>query len=560
MNGFCINGVSPFLGQSYRIDSAGDINADGIEDLIIGIFHGLDYTSYVVFGTRSRWPSIFELSSLNGNNGFTIKIIKSGGFQNNYVTKAGDINGDGIEDLIIGSLSAADVIIRENGYFDDPGTSYVLFGKQGRWPVIFDLSSLNGTNGFIINGISGSGSSVARAGDLNQDGVDDLIIGTKPKNNCNFDRLVYGKSYVVFGKQGKWPASFELSNLNGINGFKISSINYASNSAVASAGDINGDGVEDVIITEVATRNAYSTSYVVFGRSASWPASFELSTLNGANGFSINCLPGGEENLISASKAGDINGDGIDDVIIGAPKTCSYSGMSYVVFGKRGRWSASFDVSSLNGINGFSIDNGCDNFGSKDEIGTTVTGIGDFNEDGVGDLMIGTIDYRPETQQYRSYVVFGKQGKWSESFKLSSLNGTNGFGIDGPVAGQVASGDITGDGVRDLMIGMTKGWYESDANFNPCGNSTGYVLFGGASLLAPSLTPSTSTVPSMAIAPTSLQNRSYSSATQSTPSLAAAGICLLAHYYCHRKRTSAAYYPNKEQAKNSIEVAPKRLR
>ena len=114
----------------------------------------------------------FELSSLNGANGFVINGIDAGDNSGFSVSTAGDVNGDGIDDIIIGARFAD-----ANGN-NNAGESYVVFGSAMRFGASLDLSALNGTNGFVINGIDASdfsGASVSAAGDVNGDGIDDII-------------------------------------------------------------------------------------------------------------------------------------------------------------------------------------------------------------------------------------------------------------------------------------------------------------------------------------------------------------------------------------------------
>ena len=88
-------------------------------------------------------------------------------------------------------------------------------------------------------------------------------------------------------------------------------------------------------------------------------SSFNLSSLNGSNGFSLNGIAAGDFSGISVSSAGDVNGDGLDDLIIGAnsadPNGINFSGQSYVVFGNRTGFGSSLNLSSLNGSNGFRL-------------------------------------------------------------------------------------------------------------------------------------------------------------------------------------------------------------
>ncbi|MEH1953967.1 beta strand repeat-containing protein [Nostoc sp.] len=367
-NSFIINGIAENDRSGISVSNAGDINNDGIDDLIIGAYRAdpngeVDPgQSYVVFGgTNLGSGSTLNLSDLNGTNGFIINDIAQDDRSGTSVSNAGDINNDGIDDLIIGAIYAD---IYGNFFL---GQSYVVFGETNLGSGgTLNRSDLNGTNGFFINGrednlnpagTSVTGTSVSNGGDINNDGIDDLIIGAyRASSNGKFET---GQSYVVFGGTNLGSGgTFNLSDLNGTNGFIINGIASSdqSGTSVSNGGDINNDGIDDLIIgAPFASPNGkYDTgnskfetgqSYVVFGgTNLGSGGTFNLSDLNGTNGFIINGIASSDQSGTSVSNGGDINNDGIDDLIIGAPYASpngGYSGQSYVVFGGKNIGSGS---------------------------------------------------------------------------------------------------------------------------------------------------------------------------------------------------------------------------
>jgi len=482
-NGFSLNGIDEFDYSGASVSGAGDVNGDGIDDFIIGAMRAdpnfIDEAgeSYVVFGNNGGFSSSFDLSTLDGSNGFVLNGIDADDQSGRSVSGAGDVNGDGIDDLIIGAHQGGDNTTATSL----AGESYVVFGSNSGFSSSFNMSTLDGTNGFVLNGIDlgdRSGRSVSGAGDINGDGFDDVIIGARaasPNGNSGA-----GESYVVFGNDSGL-SSLDLSALDGTNGFVLNGVDAGDYSGtVSSAGDVNGDGIDDVIIGAFnAEQNGVPVvgeSYVVFGNDSGFSASLDLSTLDGTNGFVLDGIDDGDYSGRSVSSAGDINGDGIDDLIIGAagadPNGNYDAGESYVVFGKDSAFSAIFDLSTLDGTNGFAI-NGADLY---DYSGVSVSGAGDVNGDGIDDLIIGAVG--------EHYVVFGKDSGFSSSFNLGTLNGTNGFALDGVntslLGGSSGAGDVNGDGIDDVIIGS---YLASPNGVSRSGQS--YVVFGRAAVPEP---------------------------------------------------------------------------
>jgi hypothetical protein len=306
-------------------------------------------------------------------------------------------------------------------------------------------------------------------GDFNHDGFSDLLIGAPYYSSST------GRSYIVWGHNGTWPATISAEDIGGtVGGVKINGETGShSGVSVANAGDVNRDGKTDLIIGAHYANSPDHTeagrAYIVFGKdSGTWPTTINLGSLTSADGVIINGADFGDWLGCSVSGNVDVNGDNTADVIVGAyvadpGDTRYYAGITYVVFGSA-TLPATIDASgstTFDGTKGFKL------FGetSSDWSGYSVSA-SDVNGDGIGDIIIGAYGWDLNTtikNPGRSYAVFGHRGAWPAVVELSSLNGKNGFTITGNLKDEYSgysvsgAGDINNDGFSDIIVGAY-GW------------------------------------------------------------------------------------------------------
>jgi hypothetical protein len=335
--GFVIDGRAVDADATRSVSGAGDVNGDGLSDLIVGGYIGRG-SSFVVFGKTST--TAVDLGDVAaGSGGFVINGSNARP-PSHRVANAGDVNGDGFSDLIVG-VSAYSGCPNHRTY---AGCSYVVFGKADTDAVELSAIAAGNGGGFVMKGQHEhdySGSTVAGAGDVNGDGFADVIIGAPGGYYTGLYRSV-GHSYVVFGKTSTDPVGLAGIAAGNGGGFVVNGrylVEYSGDS-VAGAGDINGDGLADLIIGASDSGSSAApdagASYVVFGRTGH--TAVDLSDIAGGNGgFVINGQCSGDRSGTSVAGAGDTNGDGLADLIVGAwfsdPAGGESAGRSYVIFG-----------------------------------------------------------------------------------------------------------------------------------------------------------------------------------------------------------------------------------
>ena len=455
-------------------------------------------------------PLIIDLTTLSAAEGFIIQADAAGGAGERAgysVAAAGDVNGDGFDDLIVGAPRGDD-----GG--TDAGEAYVIFGTASGFGTdvggrqVLDLTTLSVAEGFIIQGDATddlAGLSVSSAGDVNGDGFDDLIVGAFFNDTGGLDT---GKAYVIFGAASGFGTDvggrqvIDLTTLSAAEGFIIQgdAVGDQMGASVSSAGDVNGDGFDDLIVGARLGDDGggeAGEAYVVFGTASGFGTDvggrrvLDLTTLSAAEGFIIQGDATGDYAGASLSAAGDVNGDGFDDLIVGAsgadPNGDDRAGEAYVVFGTASGFGTDvggrqvIDLTTLSAAEGFIIQGDA----AGDLAGRSVSSAGDVNGDGFGDLIVGA-PYGDDGggNAGEAYVVFGTASGFGTNvggrrvIDLISLSADEGFIIQGDAAGDAAglsvasAGDVNGDGFDDLIVGAPLG--------NDAGADTGegYVVFG----------------------------------------------------------------------------------
>ncbi len=476
---------SPFQANpaGTAIASAGDFNGDGYADFLIGGPMGLHSTfdglTYVVYGAAGGFTDVVDFDQLEGTRGFRI----DGGVESltgATLASCGDINGDGFDDVILGT----DSFLPENGEPVSAGAAIVLFGAASGFPDILSVAALEAAQGARFNGgglIRWAGMSVAGMGDANGDGFDDFVLSAARVAD-EFGHGGHPSAYIVYGHDGAFALDNDLNALGTDDALRIDA-GIATNRGfsspglfeMAGAGDVNGDGLGDLILGLDYARTGDArtgAAYVVFGQLSPPDSHLDLDTLTAQEGWRI---VGDTAHLAigaDVASAGDFNGDGFDDIVLSGytlPVDGVQKGVAWIVFGHADGASPVLALSALDGENGFRMDGSVD-----DGPFIKVSGAGDVNGDGYDDIMVGAPIADPPGGDFSyvgsTYLMFGAAGGFAARVDLNSLDGRNGIRLDAASdrgsSGYALdkAGDVNGDGYEDIAIGSFR--------------DGGYVVFG----------------------------------------------------------------------------------
>ncbi|MBN7786022.1 FG-GAP repeat protein [Ponticoccus gilvus] len=415
----------------------GDVNGDGFDDILVSGFP-LDSEirfagrAFVVFGSDSA-PFEIDVDMLDGTNGFTLATEILGGRFGSRPAKLGDINGDGVDDFSVS---------RQN-------EDFIFFGSQSGRPASIDVDTLAPEDGVKIDASLAS-NWIKPVGDLDGDGIGDFMLSAQLTEVEGVEDA--GVVYVIYSQPETFPRVITEENIGSVDGFAIRGTLQGQKlgRSLGDAGDFNGDGFLDIAVGYFDNPQILdpgdSAIQIIFGDGNRISTDIDLPSASGGLGLLIEGL---ESSINRIESSGDVNGDGLDDLIIGAFETktlgVASGGAVYVVYGTTD--TSTISVDDLDGTNGYTL-SGANLWGF--ELGWTVSAGGDLNGDGYDDIVVG------QRYEYESFMPSpGTSPQIGEAFVIYGAE--TGFHYDtvsgsGVFAGTTNQELITGSAGNDWIL------------------------------------------------------------------------------------------------------------
>lgn len=445
-------GEADFDNVGYSISPAGDVNGDGYDDILFGSLndYNLDGQGHVflILGRNTGWAPDMPVASADAS---FVGVVE----HDTAVRVAGghDVNGDQLDDFFIGAPYAA-------GPY---GKVYLVLGRTQGWAMFTSLATADAS--WVGEGASDfAGSHIATAEDVNGDGFDDLVVGVNGNDESGQGA---GQVYLVFGQDSGWESDVSL-------GLADASFlgEYAGDDAgitVAGLGDVNGDGLGDVLIGAPFNNEMdYHAGqiYLVLGKTSGWAMDVSLAEADASFlGETYSEWAGYD----TVSAAGDVNGDGLADFLIGVPnndEAVSSAGQAYLVLGKAQGWTTD---TPLGGVDGSFLGQY-----PSDGLGGSIHTAGDIDGDGYNEIL--AVAANDPTGLARIFVLMGQAAGWAMDTPITTAG--TWFVEEGPDETHrcMGAGDVNGDGYDDLIFAAPQnsqmGYYSGKV----------YLAFGGPCL------------------------------------------------------------------------------
>lgn len=423
-----LHSTQPESAFGYAVSGAGDVNGDGFDDIIVGAPH---YDN----GQSEEGVAFLFTGTPNGMSKIASNILEAdqadAGFGTS-VSAAGDVNGDGFADIIVGAMHY------DSGE-DEEGAAFVYFGSpSGLNPAPVKLES-NKTGAWF-------GCAVAHAGDLNNDGFSEIVIGAMNYSNGQSEE---GALYI-------FPGSSNGPNAAGSRIIESEQEDARLGNAVAAAGDLNGDGRDDILAGAYGV-GEYDAGAIFIG----------YGKANSLDSLTMDCIKGTQDQAHfgwDVSGAGDVNGDGYRDVIVGSNAYDNGDGAVHLYYGSPS------GITQANVTQLYTHETGM-----AAAMGESVAGAGDLNGDGYGDVVVGEpwfVDENTSVLTGLALIYYGSPAGVDAGPQRITGNPADTYDFFGWSV--TAAGDVNADGYSDMIVGspnFSSGQTDADAAFVYYGNN-----------------------------------------------------------------------------------------